>query len=357
MPLAQGKSPKSEEAIAACSAAIVERLREGKRVVVHCSGGLGRSGLVAACCLIGAGLAPNAAMEAVRKARPGAIERSQEPFLRSFRARALQRNAGQCRPEVFPVDPDVEAVLRSMLDELDVSTSSDETLRGQIFERYLVGDEFPSTPLEAIHVLAVLRSSYLKGGDALARLGEVRLRRLLGSSLAVRSRISAKNTDGMDHWELAYGSRAAELVEPITQFLLKRRRLRLPKDEDAILSAAALRFDGYAYADTTGFDWQGWTPERYAAQGDQLKPLEVLALFFSMQRFLCKWGGEMLPRTHGRWWMYRELFFRVVEIPVPSAYREHSWWVDWKLEYAPRLDECIEVVARAHRTTAYDKEL
>lgn len=55
-------------------------------VVLHCMGGLGRSGTVGACVLRSAGLAADAAIEAIRKARgPRAVETAvQETFVREF---------------------------------------------------------------------------------------------------------------------------------------------------------------------------------------------------------------------------------------------------------------------------------
>lgn len=50
------------------------RLRSGFKVLVHCKGGLGRAGVIAARLLIELGTAPEMAVEAVRKVRPGAIE-------------------------------------------------------------------------------------------------------------------------------------------------------------------------------------------------------------------------------------------------------------------------------------------
>ncbi len=53
---------------------VVERLREGQTVVVHCRGGLGRSGLVAASVLVALGHPAEEAIRIVREAREGAIE-------------------------------------------------------------------------------------------------------------------------------------------------------------------------------------------------------------------------------------------------------------------------------------------
>jgi protein-tyrosine phosphatase len=50
------------------------RLNRGERVVVHCRGGLGRAGTVAALMLVECGEAPAAAIDRVRAVRPGAIE-------------------------------------------------------------------------------------------------------------------------------------------------------------------------------------------------------------------------------------------------------------------------------------------
>ena len=50
------------------------RLLEGQSIVVHCRGGLGRTGLVAARLLIELGEKPVVALQRVRAARPGAVE-------------------------------------------------------------------------------------------------------------------------------------------------------------------------------------------------------------------------------------------------------------------------------------------
>lgn len=64
-----------------------ELLRAGKRVLVHCRSGLGRTGLVAAKLLIELGMPRQEAVEAVRKARPGTLQsRKHEEYLDALRA-------------------------------------------------------------------------------------------------------------------------------------------------------------------------------------------------------------------------------------------------------------------------------
>ena len=65
---------------------VVDRMCQGKNVVVHCCGGLGRTGTVAACVLVALGRhTAEDAIETVRKARRGTVQtREQEGFVRRF---------------------------------------------------------------------------------------------------------------------------------------------------------------------------------------------------------------------------------------------------------------------------------
>lgn len=61
-------------------------LGSGDRLLVHCRGGLGRSGVVACRLLIEKGETPEAALRRVRAARPGAVENArQEAYVLALR--------------------------------------------------------------------------------------------------------------------------------------------------------------------------------------------------------------------------------------------------------------------------------
>jgi ADP-ribosyl-[dinitrogen reductase] hydrolase len=82
--------PEFEEQWPAHSKRLRQRLDEGENIVVHCRGGLGRAGMISARLLVESGVEPNAAMERVRAARPGAIETpQQEEWVRSGSPRSL----------------------------------------------------------------------------------------------------------------------------------------------------------------------------------------------------------------------------------------------------------------------------
>jgi protein-tyrosine phosphatase len=85
LPIADMGVP-SHEQMAGLVAWMGERLAEGRRVLVHCVGGLGRSGTAAACYLRHRGLGTEEAIGEVRRARsPMAVENArQEEFVRSY---------------------------------------------------------------------------------------------------------------------------------------------------------------------------------------------------------------------------------------------------------------------------------
>ena len=64
---------------------IINALRSGFGVAIHCKGGLGRSGTIAALLLRDFGFSSRQAIQMVRETRPGTIEtQEQERFLLSF---------------------------------------------------------------------------------------------------------------------------------------------------------------------------------------------------------------------------------------------------------------------------------
>jgi ADP-ribosylglycohydrolase len=88
LPIPDGGVPDAawERAWAVAGPRIRTLLREGGKVVVHCLGGLGRTGTIAARLLVEFGMTPEAAIQAVRAARPGAIETAgQEAYVRRQR--------------------------------------------------------------------------------------------------------------------------------------------------------------------------------------------------------------------------------------------------------------------------------
>lgn len=130
-----------------------------------------------------------------------------------------------------------------------------------------------------------------------------------------------------------------------------------PEGEDEILSAWALRMDGYEYKEQAGFDAEA-AVERFFSNGrwDHLAPVEKQATFFLLQRSLFKWALADAPR-HGRYWRaFRSLFFEVVALEVPEALRKAELYEEWERRFLPRRQEHMALVRRIHETTAYEDD-
>ncbi len=88
LPIVDGTAPgpSFEQAWRVAGRSVVDALMQGGKVLVHCRGGLGRAGTVAACLLVEFGAAPRQAIRQVRAARHGAIEtREQERYVMAYR--------------------------------------------------------------------------------------------------------------------------------------------------------------------------------------------------------------------------------------------------------------------------------
>lgn len=100
-PIPDTRAPDDLAALRVLVARILRTVSEGRTVVVHCMGGLGRTGTIAACAMIGLHTNPDRAIEMIRAERDGAIETvEQEAFVGTFAAAI--RSSG--RPNGGPVD-------------------------------------------------------------------------------------------------------------------------------------------------------------------------------------------------------------------------------------------------------------
>ncbi len=84
-PISDGSVPESTEALDALVKELLDGLGAGDTVFLHCWSGLGRTGTVAAACLIAQGMGAREAIQVVRHSRPGAVESAgQEAFLAAY---------------------------------------------------------------------------------------------------------------------------------------------------------------------------------------------------------------------------------------------------------------------------------
>lgn len=74
--------------------------------------------------------------------------------------------------------------------------------------------------------------------------------------------------------------------------------------------------------------------------------LEQMTVFFMLQRYLFKWGGEYEAKDGRYWQLFRALFLAVCEQTPPERYQLAAYVAQWEREYAGRLSECRSIVAQ-----------
>ena len=96
-PIPDRSVPRSHEAVAEVVNQIVDALRSGKTVAVHCRQGIGRSAMMVAAVLIAAGLDAETAVDAIRQSRGLDVPetKAQRQWISDFSAWLSTRRAAQ----------------------------------------------------------------------------------------------------------------------------------------------------------------------------------------------------------------------------------------------------------------------
>jgi hypothetical protein len=129
---------------------------------------------------------------------------------------------------------------------------------------------------------------------------------------------------------------------------------RCPYQEREILNTCALRFDGWQYIKDHQFDQRHAIRQFFETGMWQLSEHEQLAVFFLLQRGLCKWDLVYQPE-HGKFWRaFRSLFFLVYDYKIPSDYALSQYVERWQRGFVPHLEECVSLIRQIHETIAYD---
>ncbi|PHJ69585.1 hypothetical protein VF04_16405 [Nostoc linckia z7] len=114
--------------------------------------------------------------------------------------------------------------------------------------------------------------------------------------------------------------------------------------EDEILITCALRFDGHKYQQQTGFDAKKAIDSFFSNQQWGLRPLELLATFFLLQRSLYKYDLQYEPKDSNFRKVFRSLFFECVDLDIPEEYQQKEYVQAWDSQYKPDLENVKNIV-------------
>ncbi|HEX9722905.1 MAG TPA: dual specificity protein phosphatase family protein [Vicinamibacteria bacterium] len=97
-PVEDFTAPELEQIVESC--AIIERsLSSGRKVLVHCNAGIGRTGAILACSLVRQGEIPEEAVRRVRHLRPYSLETSSQVEIVCEYHRSLLQSEPKLEPE------------------------------------------------------------------------------------------------------------------------------------------------------------------------------------------------------------------------------------------------------------------
>jgi len=127
--------------------------------------------------------------------------------------------------------------------------------------------------------------------------------------------------------------------------------------EGGVLTICALRFDVSKYQLDKGLLDQDGT---YSGLGPLVTsvldtfqlhsdPLDNFAVFFVLQRYLYKWGGDMLPLSSREHLVFRFLFLDLYRRQVPPRYRFEEYCRQWEQEFVPRLEYYAAIIRTTFR--------
>lgn len=188
LPIKDARPPdqRFESAWVASGPKLRAHLVAGRRVLVHCRGGLGRAGTVSARLLVELGVTPREAIQQVKKARPGAIETpAQESYALGLGgpARASQHSATASASALRSRATEVDWFerLTGFREDSYASTQSRLAVEGRALRSLVNGQSYGIGELELLS-LADLRQRAQSGtrvpGRARVRIVEGDVRRL-----------------------------------------------------------------------------------------------------------------------------------------------------------------------------------
>jgi len=129
--------------------------------------------------------------------------------------------------------------------------------------------------------------------------------------------------------------------------------------EAKIVTACALRLDGYRYADEHGLagddrDYSRFLRAFLAEPDFDLPRGHLHCALFLLQR-------AYLKENWLRWDLHeakviRELFLALCRENPPEEYRDEEYYVEWERQHKPRLSQRLKFVRQRHEQTEYRKD-
>jgi hypothetical protein len=139
----------------------------------------------------------------------------------------------------------------------------------------------------------------------------------------------------------------------------KERDYKDDEREAKIVTACALRFDGYRYADEHELagedrDYTRFLRSFLAEPNFDLPRGHLHCALFLLQRAYLKEGWLKWDSREAR--VIRELFLALCREDIAEEYKNQEWWEEWERRHMPELWRHLEFVRRRHEQTKYRRQ-
>jgi hypothetical protein len=119
---------------------------------------------------------------------------------------------------------------------------------------------------------------------------------------------------------------------------------RFPSPITNIELTCALRFDGYLYIEETDQQFPQLNEPIVDSQRMHEDPLKNFAVFFALQRFLHKWGGERLTKYSSEHHAYDLLYLHLYKIETPPEYAHPRDARRWDAIEADKREDAAQYI-------------
>ncbi len=121
-----------------------------------------------------------------------------------------------------------------------------------------------------------------------------------------------------------------------------------------IQNTCALRFDGYGYVEATQQEFPELNKQIKEALRMYEDPLKNFAVFFALQRFLCKWGGEQLTKQSSEHVAFDMLYLHLYQLETPQEYVHPGYEKEWCNISAKDREDAAEYIRKRFAQSCHE---
>ncbi len=185
---------------------------------------------------------------------------------------------------------------------------------------------------------------------------------VMGASLTLRN---VESERAIDIAERKGHQHLIQLLKPVQEASGETPLLHFPHDITKAQTICALRFQGYEYKKSRGVSSGGEPVKGFA---ELIAPVvneltlhssrnDNFAVFFGLQRYLHKWGGESLTKYSEEHIAYDFLFLHLYSHEPSEPFRNDEYCRQWQDDFLPEVESIAALVRKSFRRVGSGKKI